>query len=183
LRRLFGLVSIAIPHFVLLAIVGIWLAIIRFITFWGVLYYGRFPEPFFHFHLGYLNWYLRVAASIGILGGFGNLVDGYPAFFPGAKADTVKLEVPFPEHVNRWIVILRFFFGTLSVRIPHYVCLFFRVIASGVLAFLAWWTILFTGRYPSPWHAFNVGTYRWSMRVYLYLGYFTDEYPRFSGKE
>ena len=183
LRRLFGLVYIGIPHLVFLAVVWIWLAIIRFITFWAVLYYGSFPEVFFNFHIGYLNWYLRVAASIGIFGGYGNLVDGYPAFFPGVKGDHVKLEVQRPAHVSRWIVILRFLFGIFYVRIPHYVCLFFRDIASGVLAFLAWWAILFAGRYPVRWHAFNVGTYRWSMRVYLYLGYFTDEYPRFSGKE
>jgi hypothetical protein len=32
-------------------------------------------------------------------------------------------------------------------------------------------------------HAFNVGTYRWVYRINMYLGYFTDQYPPFSGKE
>jgi hypothetical protein len=32
-------------------------------------------------------------------------------------------------------------------------------------------------------HAFNVGTYRWVYRINLYLGFFTDKYPPFSGKE
>jgi hypothetical protein len=28
-----------------------------------------------------------------------------------------------------------------------------------------------------------VGTYRWVYRISLYLGFFTDKYPPFSGKE
>ena len=188
LRTLFGAIYIGIPHLVMLLIVGIWAAIIRFLTFWVVLFAGRFPESFFNFQVGYLNWGLRVAASIGVhvpfsFGGYGNLVDGYPAFFPGGKSDSVKLDVPRPERVSRGLVILRFLFGFIYVSIPHYFCLFFRQIASAVLAFLAWFAILFAGKYPVRWHAFNVGTYRWAIRVFLYLGYFTDEYPRFSGKE
>ena len=177
LRTLFGAIYIAIPHLVLLLIVGIWSAIVSFLTFWVVLFTGKFPESFFKFQVGYQNWSLRVAASLG------NLVDGYPAFFPGGKGDNVKLDVPRPDRVSRGLVILRLLFGWLYVGIPHYVCLIFREIASGVLGFLAWFAILFAGRYPARWHSFNVGTYRWLTRVYLYLGYFTDEYPRFSGKE
>jgi hypothetical protein len=184
LRRLFGAIYILLPHIVLILIIGIWSAIVRFLSFWAILFTGRFPESFFNFQIGYMNWFLRVAASTGAFGlGYGNLVDGYPAFFPGVKGDSVKLEVPRPERVSRGLLILRFFFGLIYVGIPHGVCVFFREIASAVLSFLAWWAILFAGRYPARWHAFNVGTYRWSIRVYLYLGYFTDEYPRFSGKE
>ncbi|MGO9409954.1 MAG: DUF4389 domain-containing protein [Spirochaetia bacterium] len=184
LRTLFGVIYIGIPHLLLLSIVGIWSAIISFLTFWVVLFTGRFPESFFNFQIGYHKWYLRVAASLGVFhAGYGNLVDGYPAFFPSGKSDTVRLEVPRPERVSRGLVILRLLFGLIYVGIPHVVCLLFRQIASAVLAFLAWWAILFTGRYPARWHAFNVGTYRWLTRVFLYMGYFTDEYPRFSGKE
>jgi hypothetical protein len=57
------------------------------------------------------------------------------------------------------------------------------MIATGVLVFLAWFAVLFTGRYPERWHAFNVGSYRWVTRIGLYLGYFNDTYPPFSGKE
>ena len=81
------------------------------------------------------------------------------------------------------MVIVRLLFGAIYVYIPHGVCLALRMIATGVLGFLAFWAILFTGTYPSRWHAFNVGTNRWSTRVGLYMGYFTDEYPKFTGKE
>jgi hypothetical protein len=177
LRFFFGWLYIGIPHFFLLAVVGIWSGILSFITFWIVLFTARFPESIFTYQVGMHTWLLRVEASLG------NLVDGYPAFFPGGKGDSVKLEVPRPEHISRGLVILRLLFGAIYVGIPHFVCLFFREIASAVLGFLAWWAILFVGRYPARWHAFNVGTYRWLTNVSLYLGYFTDEYPKFSGKE
>jgi len=177
LRTLFGWIYIMIPHGFLLGIVGIWSGILSFVTFWIVLFTGRFPESMFNFQVGFQRWSLRVSASIM------NLADGYPAFYPRGASENVKFEVPRPEKVSRGLVIVRLLFGSIYVGIPHFFCLYFRLIATGVLVFLAWWAVLFTGHYPERWHAFNVGTYRWSTRVMLYLGYFTDEYPRFSGKE
>jgi hypothetical protein len=177
LRTLFGAIYIGIPHLVLIAIVGVWSAILSFITFWIVLFTARFPESIFNFQIGFQNWVLRVEATLG------NLVDGYPAFFPGGTSPSVKLEVPRPDKVSRGLVILRLLLGWAYVVIPHYFCLIFRQIASSVLGFLAWFVILFAGKYPARWHAFNVGTYRWMTNVSLYLGYFSDTYPKFSGKE
>jgi len=177
LRTLFGLIYIGIPHFFLLLFVSIWSAILSFITFWIVLFTGKFPESIFNFQIGMSNWSLRLQAVLG------NMVDGYPAFFPKGVSDSVKLEVPRPEKVSRGLVILRLLFGAIYVYIPHGFCLLFRQIASSFLGFLAWFAILFAGVYPARWHAFNVGTFRWSTRVGLYMGYFTDEYPKFTGKE
>jgi hypothetical protein len=177
LRTLFGYIYIAIPHGFLLGIVGIWYCIIEFVKFWVVLFTGRFPESMFNFQLGYQNWSMRLNASLS------NLADGYPAFFPKGASDKVKIECPRPEKVNQGMVLVRVLFGWIYVGIPHGICLIGRLIATGVLMFLAWWAVLFTGRYPERWHAFNVGTYRWITRITLYLSYFTDAYPPFSGKE
>ena len=177
LRTLFGWLYIGVPHLFLLGIVGIWSAILSFVTFWIVLFTGRFPESIFDFQVGYMAWSQRVSASLG------NLIDGYPAFYPRGTSDVSKLEVPRPEKVNQGLVVVRFLFSGIYVLIPHGFCLYFRLIATGILMFLAWWAVLFTGNYPERWHAFNVGTQRWATRVNLYLGYFTDEYPPFSGKE
>ncbi len=177
LRTIFGQIYIRIPHLFMLGIVGIWSNILTFVTFWVVLFTGKFPESIFNFQIGYHNWNLRVEATLS------NLVDGYPAFFPRGKSDVVSLVVPRPERVSRGLVLLRFFFGLIYVAIPHLFCLAFRFIGTAVLQFLAWFAVLFAGTYPARWHAFNVGSYRWFTRVALYLGYFTDEYPKFSGKE
>jgi hypothetical protein len=177
LRLFFGWLYIGIPHFFLLGIIGVWSAILTFVTFWVVLFTGKFPESIFKFQISMQNWTLRVEAVLY------NLVDGYPTFFPSGKSDTVSLEVPRPEKVSRGLVILRLLFGWAYVGIPHVICLGVRFIGTAVLAFLAWWAVLFTGKYPARWHAFNVGSLRWMTRISLYLGYFTDEYPKFSGKE
>jgi hypothetical protein len=176
LRTIFGLFYIRVPHLFLLGVVGIWSTILNFIMFWIALFTAKFPESIFKFQLGMQNWSLRVEATLA------NLVDGYPAFFPSGTSDVVSLEVPRPEKLSRGLVILRLF-SIIYVGIPHGICLGLRFIWTGVLGFLAWFAILFAGTYPARWHAFNVGSYRWLTRISLYLGYFTDEYPKFSGKE
>jgi hypothetical protein len=177
LRTFFGWLYIGIPHGFLMFFVGIWSAILGFLTFWVVLFTGNFPENWFNFQIKFQNWSLRLQATLS------NLVDGYPAIGVGGESETVKLEVERPEKVNQGLVILRVLFGWIYVMIPHGFCLFFRMIGTGVLMFLAWWAVLFTGNYPERWHAFNAGTLRWATRINLYMGFFNDDYPPFSGKE
>ena len=64
LRTLFGAIYIGIPHLFLIAIVGIWSAILTFITFWIVLFTGKFPESIFNFQIGFQNWILRLEATL-----------------------------------------------------------------------------------------------------------------------
>ena len=177
LRTFFGWLYIGIPHGFLMAFVGIWSAILGFVTFWVVLFTGKFPEGIFEFQLKFYNWYMRLYATLM------NLVDGYPAIGVGGTSESVKLEVERPEKVNQGLVILRALFGWLYVGVPHGFCLYFRMIGTMFLMFLAWWAVLFTGAYPEKWHAFNVGTFRWMMRMSMYMGFFNDDYPPFSGKE
>jgi len=99
----------------------------------------------------------------------------------------VKTSISYPEKLSQGLLILRLLFGFIYVSIPHGFVLLFRGIASGFLTFLAWWAILFTGKYPQKWHAFNVGTSRWRWRLRSYfitpLGTsgLTDVYPPFTG--
>lgn len=94
----------------------------------------------------------------------------------------VKLDVDYPEKLSRGILLLRTFFGVFYVMIPHGFCLFFYGIAAMFVQFIAWWAILFTGKYPKGMFDFVVGYYRWSMRVNGYMGYMTDEYSPFNGR-
>ena len=177
LRTFFGIIYIAIPQFFILGFVSIWSGILSFVTFWIALFTGQFPEGIFAFQLKQQNWSLRLMASLS------NLVDGYPAFGLNGSSEKVKLEVERPEKVSRVLVLVRTLFGAIYVMIPHGIALGFRSIGTAVLSFLAFWAILFTGKYPDKWHAFNVGSLRWQSRITLYMGYFTDEYPQFSGTE
>ena len=176
LRTLFGWIYIAIPHMFLLFFMGLWGSILQFISWWIILFTGRYPQSFFEFQVKLMRWSTRVLARQL------NLSDDYPAFGLDAQDEYTNVEVAYPESLSRGTLLLKTFFGWLYVGLPHGFMLYFRALATYFVTFIAWWVILFTGKYPESWHRFNVGTLRWAMRVNLYMSYMTDDYPPFSGR-
>ncbi|HET7839591.1 MAG TPA: DUF4389 domain-containing protein [Rectinemataceae bacterium] len=177
LRTIFGWLYIAIPHGFLLFFVAIWGAVLGFLAFWAILFTGKYPAAWFDYQVKLQRWAARLNSRLM------NLTDAKAAFGLGGTSEAVTVEAERPERISRGLTLLRLILGILYVVIPHGFCLFFRLIASSVLSFLAWWAVLFSGHYPERWHAFNVGTYRWIFRVGLYMSNMTDAYPPFSGKE
>ncbi len=177
LRTFFGWLYIAIPHFVVIGILSIVSGIFTFIAWFAILIMGRYPEMMYEYQVKLMRWNLRVTARLY------NLCDGYPPFGLNTEEEVTTLEIQYPESLSRGILLLKTFFGWLYVGIPHGFILMFRGIGTFVLMFLAWWVVLFTGRYPENWHRFNVGTIRWQTRVNLYLTLMSDDYPPFTGEE
>lgn len=175
LRSFFGFIYILLPHLFLLAFVSIWGAILQFIAWWAILFTGRYPQSFFEFQVGLIRWNLRVNARIM------NLSDGYPSFGISGTDDATTFEMPYPEQLSRGLLLLKSFFGAIYVLLPHGFVLLFRTLWGMILTFVAWWIVLFTGKFPASFHSFLVGTMRWSTRVNLYMGFMSDEYPPFSG--
>ncbi|MGB9595476.1 MAG: DUF4389 domain-containing protein [Candidatus Poribacteria bacterium] len=95
----------------------------------------------------------------------------------------VKFSVTYQERLSRGILLLKTFFGAVYAGIPHGIILGLYGIAVGVVQFIAWWAILFTAKYPMGMFNFVVNYFRWGLRVFAYIGYFTDVYPPFSGAE
>ena len=176
LRTFFGFIYIMIPHMFVLFFMYIAAGILRFIAWWAVLFTGKYPKNFFEFQLSLLRWGTRLNARVL------NLADGYPAFGTSAVDNQIVVDVAYPEKSSRGLLFLRLFFAPFYVGIPHFFCLFFRIIACYFTVFIAWWAVLFTGKYPTGMHSFVVGTLRWGMRVVIYLSFMTDTYPPFSSK-
>lgn len=177
LRTLLGWFYILIPHVVLLLFIELWGFFLLFAAFWVILFTGRYPGGMFEYLEKMLRWGVRLNARLF------HLSDGYPAFGLGAEDERTDFAVPYPERVSRGLTLVRVLFGWLFVLIPHGFILGFRGIWVGILVFLAWWAVLFTGKYPAGWHNWVVGQIRWQMRVSVYMMFLTDQYPAFTGDQ
>ena len=103
------------------------------------------------------------------------LRDEYPST---DEEQAVHLDFPYPDakELSRWLPLVKWL-----LAIPHYVVLVFLGIGAFVCIVIAWFAILFTGRYPRGLFDFVVGVGRWSLRVEAYaMLLITDEYPPFS---
>jgi len=177
LRTFFGWLYVGIPHGIILALYYIAVAVVTFIAWWAILFTGVYPKGMFDFVIRMWRWGIRVTAYMGFF------TDKYPQF-NGEEDESypAKFSLDYPEKLSRGTLILKTLLGWAYVGIPHGIVLGLYGIAANFVQFLAWWAVLFTGKYPRSFFDFNVAYYRWACRVGAYMWLLTDVYPPFSGE-
>jgi hypothetical protein len=137
-----------------------------------ILFRQRYPRWWFDFAREFARLGARVGAYLALL------TDRYPST---VEEQAVHLEIDYPDveqDLNRWLPLVKWF-----LAIPHYIVLAFLVIGAFFAIVIAWFAILFTGRYPRGLFDYVVGVARWGLRVQAYVSLLvTDRYPPFSLK-
>ena len=135
-----------------------------------ILFRQKYPKWWFDWNVALTKFGARVATYVGLL------TDVYPST---DEEQSVHIEIPYPDvakDLNRWLPLVKWL-----LAIPHCIVLACLGIAVIFCVVIAWFAILFTGRYPRSFFDFVVDVYRWSLRVDAYvLLLTTDEYPPFS---
>jgi hypothetical protein len=134
-----------------------------------ILFREKYPRWWYDWNLELLRFSNRVGIYVALMD------DRYPST---DEHQSVHLEAPYPDVVNelnRWLPLVKWL-----LAIPHYIVLFFLYLGALFAVILAWFAILFTGRYPRGLFDYVEGVIRWHNRV---IGYafilVTDSYPPF----
>ncbi|MGB7218259.1 MAG: DUF4389 domain-containing protein [Vicinamibacterales bacterium] len=116
----------------------------------------------------YLRWRARAIAYFMLL------EDVYPPFGDAPYPASIEIVDPAGPR-DRLTVGFR-----ILLAIPHFIVLFFVLLAWCFTTLAAWFIILATGAYPRGLYEFGAGSLRWLIRVQAYVLLLVDEYPPFS---
>jgi uncharacterized protein DUF4389 len=134
-----------------------------------LLFRKKYPRWWYDWNLQLSRFSNRIIAYLALMD------DRYPST---DEEQAVRLDFAYPDahNLSRGLPLVKWL-----LAIPHYIVLFFLSIGAVVVAIIAWFAILFTGRYPPSLFDFIEGVLRWHNRVgaYAFL-LITDRYPPFS---
>jgi Domain of unknown function (DUF4389) len=165
---------LAVPHMLVAYALNIFATVLTILAFFFVLITGAVPRNFFDLIVMTRRYRWRVMSYILWMR------ESYPPFdFTASSSDPggdpATLEVDYPEKLDRWKPLYKWI-----LAIPHFVVLAILWLAAVFVIIVAFFAVLFTGKYPAGIRGFLVGVRRWGLRVSSYAAFLRDEYPPFS---
>ena len=162
-------VVLILPVVTILALISSYAEALSLAVALMILFREKYPKWWFDWNLALSKFWLRIAAY-GLL-----MRDEYPST---DDDQAIQVDIPYPDvkkDLTRWMPLFKWI-----LVIPHLIVLLLILIAVVVCSVFAWFSILFTGRYPKGIFDFVEGFLRWSLRVNAYVFLLTtDEYPPF----
>jgi hypothetical protein len=147
---------------------GVVAALAAMIAWFAIIFTGRHPDGLWQLSAFYLRWRVRVMAYASLL------TDDFPPFDDRRYDASLSLAPPITPR-DRVSVAFRIF-----LAIPHVLIVWVLSFGWLVTTIVAWFAILFTGRYPASLYNFGVDVLRWNVRLEAYLLLLCDEYPPFA---
>jgi uncharacterized protein DUF4389 len=160
---------LAIPHYIVLFFVGVGAFFVAVFAFFAVLFTGRWPRGAFDYLVGTLRWTYRVTAYVYLM------TDPYPPFtLADDPAYPVRVNVEYPEHIANWRPLVQWL-----LVIPYLIVAGVLTWLTGILAVVAFFTVLFTKKIPRELFELMVPGLRWHLRGTAYAAFMTERYPPF----
>jgi hypothetical protein len=160
---------LAIPHYVCLVVLGLgaWVALI--VSWFAVLFTGRYPEGLFNYIVGVMRWGIRVTAYVYLM------TDRYPPFtLDDDPTYPVRLNVDYPPKIARWRPLVNWL-----LVIPAAIAAVALLYLAMLVVFIAWFAILFTARFPQGLYNTVLVGLRWTIRASTFEYWMTEQYPPF----
>lgn len=169
---------LVIPHIIVLYVLQLVSEVVAIISWFVILFTGKLPEGLANMQALFVRYSARTYTYMLFLR------EEYPPFtFETTPADPgtdprVRVDVqpqPVIQERNRLTVGFRFI-----LAIPQLIVVSVLWFAASIVTLIAFFAVLFTGRWPAGMRDFVVNVLRWWLRVEAYILLLTDEYPPFS---
>ena len=159
---------LAIPHYIVLALLALGALVVILIAFFAILFTGRYPRGLWDYLTGVYRWANRVCGYVLLL------TDTYPPFSLEDDPDyPVRVELDYPETVDRWRVLQFILIIPYAIIASILSYLMFAVALIGVFV------ILFTKALPEGMFKLILIPMRWQLRSNAYAHTTVTRYPPF----
>ena len=170
---LFVKLLLALPHIIIVGILGRLALIVAYIGFFFVAFTDDLPPGLRKILVAIMRWEVRTYAWVAAL------TDEYPPFEWEEVDYPAQLTVEEPAERSKGMAWAGIFLVKFLLLIPHVIVLAFVAIGAFFAMWFNFFKIAFTGESSAAVHDFLTGTMRWGSRLEGWAYGLTDEYPPF----